>query len=102
MDTETHRYQKFVSDIAGQDPTPHGDNPQQLVAAIRNWLQTVRTNLPGGHFYAKKFSEFLKIRPKLAASAMLEEKELTFLDRVRLINVWLAINTMPDITPLSP
>ena len=98
LDSEKHRYQKFVSDIAGQDPTPHGDSPQQLVAAIRDWLQTVQPNLPGGHVFAKRFENFLDDRPRLAESALLEVAKLTFLDRVRLINIWLALNTVPGAT----
>jgi len=85
-----------VSDIAGQDPVPHKDSPDQLVVAIRNWLQTVRPKwrLPGGHVYANYFQDFMRQRHELAKTALLEVGKLTFLDQVRLIEDWLEVNTI--------
>ncbi|MFM9961712.1 MAG: hypothetical protein ACKV2Q_10850 [Planctomycetaceae bacterium] len=96
LDAEPHRYQKFVSDIAGQDPVPHADRPDLLVTAIRDWLQTVHPNrrLPGGHAFAKSFQRFLRNRIGLAKAAGLEIDKLTFLDRVRLVEEWLEVNTV--------
>ncbi len=96
LDTESHRYQKFVSDIAGQDPVPHKDQPNQLVTAIRDWLQTVQPNrrLPGGHEYASSFQRFLQNRKQFAQAALLNVENLTFLDRVQLIDDWLDMNAV--------
>ena len=96
LDTEPHRYQKFVSDIAGQDPVPHADRPDQLVTAIRNWLQTVQPQkqVPGGHAFADSFRRFLTDRIELAKVARLKIDKLTFLDRMRLLEEWLDVNTV--------
>lgn len=92
LDSEKFRYQKFVSDIAGQDPIPHNNDPSEVVRAIRDWLQTIHpdTRLPGGDHYASRFEAFLAVRPKLAEVALLSEEKLTYLDRRNLIGDWLA------------
>src|ERR1041384_2209048 len=36
LDCERYRYQKFLSDIAGQDIKAHGNNPAQLIGAVRD------------------------------------------------------------------
>ena len=93
FDAEQFRYQRYVSDIAGQDPTPHGNDPLQVVRATRNWLQTVNPNLrlPGGDEYANRFERFLEVRPKLATGAFLSVNKLTYLDRLNLIRDWLVV-----------
>ena len=50
FDTEPYRYQKFLSDIAGQDISAHHGNPAQAISQIRDWLATSsrRSDLPGG------------------------------------------------------
>ena len=96
VDAELHRFQKFVSDISGQDPVAHNDSPDQLVAVIRNWLQTVQPDLPlpGGSVFANFFQRFMLERIELTKNTLLVVEELTFLDRVRLIRVWLEVNTL--------
>ena len=39
LDTERYRYQKFISDISGQDITAHQGKPEQVTKVVR----------PGGH-----------------------------------------------------
>ena len=99
LDSEQFRYQKFVSDIAGQDPTPHSDDPLKVVRAIRDWLQSIRTDrrLPGGDHYASRFKVFLAVRPKLAEAAQLSEASLIYIDRLRLISDWLQIMDAGEI-----
>lgn len=38
LDIERYRYQKALSDIAGQDIKAHNLDPETLVRALRNWL----------------------------------------------------------------
>ena len=39
LDSEKYRYQKFISDIAGQDIQGHGNDPRRLTGIVRNWLR---------------------------------------------------------------
>ncbi len=100
LDAEQFRYQRFVSDIAGQDPTPHGNDPLQVVRAIRDWLQTIHPNrrLPGGDEFVARFEAFLAVRPKLAADALLSVKKLNYVDRLNLIRDWLVVQAVASIT----
>lgn len=100
LDAEKFRYQRFVSDIAGQDPTPHGDDPLQVVRAIRDWLQTIHPSrrLPGGDEYVRRFEAFLAVRPKLATDALLSVNKLNYMDRLNLIRDWLVIKVVGSIT----
>lgn len=95
FDTESHRYRQFISDIAGQDPTPHGDSPIKVVRAIRDWLQTEfhQLSLPGGTALEKRFELFIEARAELANDAELTIPELTFVDRVKLVRRWLEIQS---------
>lgn len=50
LDKEPYRYQKFISDIAGQDISSHDNDPRKAIEKVRNWLRTAsnRANIPGG------------------------------------------------------
>jgi hypothetical protein len=39
FDRQPYRYQKFCSDIAGQDVETHGGQPKRAIKAVRDWLQ---------------------------------------------------------------
>lgn len=39
LEGEPYSFQKSLSDIAGQDIIPHGNSPDRVLAAVRNWLQ---------------------------------------------------------------
>ncbi len=39
LETERYRYQKVLSDIAGNDIRAHHDDPEQLVQELRDWLR---------------------------------------------------------------
>ena len=40
MDREKYRYQKFISDIAGQNVQSHNSSPEEVVKVVRDWLLT--------------------------------------------------------------
>jgi hypothetical protein len=46
FDREKYRYQKFCSDIGGQDVEAHDGKPQMAIKAVRDWLQTNRRGSP--------------------------------------------------------
>jgi hypothetical protein len=41
LDSEPYRYQRFCSDIAGQDIQSHGGEPSTLVRVVRGWFHSV-------------------------------------------------------------
>ncbi len=82
MDVEKYRYQKFISDIAGQDIKSHENDVKNLIRNIRNWLQSTskRKTIPGGKAIHTRYSEFRKELPEICELLKLEENELTFND----------------------
>ena len=40
LDEHPYRYQKYCSDIAGQDIRAHGAKPHIAIEIVRNWLST--------------------------------------------------------------
>ena len=40
LDSEPYRFQKFISDIAGQDIRSHQRQPRQIIQLVRNWLRS--------------------------------------------------------------
>jgi len=68
MDKEQFRYQKFISDIAGQDISVHNDSPEEVVKVVQYWLFTAskRQTIPGGSTIWQRYQDFLHDLPQLA------------------------------------
>ena len=90
LEEERYRYQKFISDIAGQDIQAHGRSPKEAIKRVRNWLSAEsKEPLSGGAEVAKRYGRFRKELPTLCKAAKLDVKELTYADLSALIVEWL-------------
>jgi hypothetical protein len=91
LDLEQYRYQKFISDIAGQDIRMHAGEVGNVIKAVRNWLATAskRQYLPGAKAIAKHYGAFSHDLPRLCHQAELDADDLTFSDLSDLIVDWL-------------
>ena len=91
LDKEQHRYQKFISDIAGQDVPAHNNDPEEMVKVVRNWLRTAseRETIPSGSIIWRRYQEFIGDLPQLAQECRLEVEELIFNDYTSVITRWL-------------
>ena len=94
MDRERHRYQKFISDIAGQDISSHGDKPRQAILKVRDWLRTESgvTEMQGGEKVYDRFKLFQRQLPALCAVLRYDLKNLPFVDLSYTITHWLKEN----------
>lgn len=94
LDNEPYRYQKFLSDIAGQDIRSHANNPEKIIKHVRDWLGTEsrRKSIPGGKDIHKRFKNFKKDLPAICESAKLEEDEINYNDLCNFISEWLKAN----------
>lgn len=96
LDVERYRYQKFVSDIAGQDIAAHSGSPDEAIKAVRNWLSaaTVRlVKIPGGDTIARRYARFRDELPAMCERLQFTVDELTFSDYVLQVEEWLKLNT---------
>jgi len=91
LDQEEHRYQSFISDIAGQDIHSHGRSVGRLIEQISTWLrdQAQDYNIPGGRAIPAEFDRFQADLPAIAASKRLEPSELTFKDLTNIAVEWI-------------
>ena len=91
LDTERYRFQKFISDIAGQDIRAHHGNPKEAVTAVRDWLRNARNArpLPSGAHLWSDYEKFSAEFPSLCDGARLSADSLTFTDFYDLAVGWL-------------
>jgi hypothetical protein len=90
FDVEQYRYQRFISDIAGQDIRAHGGEPARAIAHVVNWLrdQSKAANVPGGHVVATEYNEFIQALPAILLERRLAGEDMTFLDFVAIATAW--------------
>lgn len=91
LDKEKYRYQKFISDIAGQDIKSHDGNANSVIAQVRDFLRAESNQkvLPGGRVIAREYTEFEKQKRKICRELDLDPLELTFTDQAYIIAYWI-------------
>jgi hypothetical protein len=91
FDSEQYRFQKYVSDISGQDIHRHNNEPRNAVARVRDWLRAesgVKT-IPGGKAIYERYSQFRDDLPAICAELRLDVTDLAFVDFSYTIAYWL-------------
>jgi hypothetical protein len=89
LDTEPYRYQKFISDIAGQDIRPHYGKPENALILTRNWLATVsKRKLPEPAQMARLHEEFTGELPDILEKLSLKQGDVQFVEYVKVAMEW--------------
>ncbi len=90
LEREQYRYRQFLSDLAGYDPEPHGDDVSGVIVSVRSWLQRVAgVPLRGPIHIEDDFRWFSEDLPNLCEESGLNDEDLSFTDLVHLQNEWL-------------
>lgn len=91
LDRERYRFQKFISDIAGQDIAAHQNDPELVIKALRSWLSALPVHgvLPGGAAIIRRYRLFRAQLPSVLERVPLEADELTFSDYANFVSEWL-------------
>lgn len=92
LDTEPYRYQKFCSDIAGQDVRAHNEQPARLIAAVRAMLATTldgKVSLPGPAKIHGRYNQFRKNLTTISQRMHVRVAELQFVEFRFFIEEWL-------------
>src|ERR1044072_9044578 len=92
LDAELYRYQRFCSDIAGQDIRAHGNQVPQVFAAVRSMLATAlegEANLPGAAKIRERYSRFRAELPGLCRVLDVRPSELQFVELRSVILGWI-------------
>jgi hypothetical protein len=92
LDSEPYRYQKFMSDISGQDIVAHGNSTETMISCVRDWLvsESGSAKLPGGAHIAARFEKFNGDLHALCAMARVRFDELTYRDFLIFAADWAA------------
>lgn len=90
LDTEQYRYQRLVSDLAGEDIEAHGGDPLRAIRLVVGWLrQQSRSKLiPGGQLVADEYAEFRDKLPDILAARQLTEADMTYGDYAAIVVAW--------------
>lgn len=94
LDRDQYRYQKFCSDIAGQDISSHEKDSEKAIILVRNWLaSSVPDNiLPGGKRIVERYKLFQDDLPIYCSTFYLTVEDLTFVDFRNMVTEWLKQN----------
>ena len=93
FDRDRYRYQRFISDIAGQDIHSHNGDIGTLIADLSAWLRDQRggRNVPGGQAIRSEFAAFTETLPLILAGRGLRSEEMTFGDYCSVVTQYLVL-----------
>src|SRR6185503_12959181 len=96
LDVDPYRYQKFISDISGQDVYAHSGDEAKVIRIVRDWLRLEIDPrafiVPGGVKIFRRYRIFRKALPSLCASFGYDPKSLQFVDFSFVVANWIAAN----------
>lgn len=91
LDVDRYRYQKYISDIAGQDIVAHDSRPEHAINAVRNWLSNATpkdVRIPSAVTIAKRYRAFDNELPEACAKLRWSVDDLTFNNFVVVVEEW--------------
>jgi hypothetical protein len=98
MDIERFRYQRFISDIAGQDVYAHGGTQSGIVNEVREWLRPEldpkRFVIPSGAEVLGRFRAFKKALPAICARLHSDPDRLGFVEYAYAVASWITGNPL--------
>ncbi len=89
LDVEPYRYQRFMSDIAGQDVVAHEADSRKVVTHVIDWLANFRSGLPSGTIIWSQYQEFQLQLPEICQKSRWLPQELTYKDYASAVEYWL-------------
>lgn len=94
LEREAYRYQKFCSDLAGQDIRAHNNTVVEAIRAVRDWLRSARSSavIPGAAVIAQRYIAFRRDLPKMCRAEGIAVTGVVFLDYRTFVVAWLEEN----------
>ncbi len=96
LDTDRYRYQKYCSDISGQDIKGHKNDVAIAIRVVRNWLRTSMAGssvlLPSGRRMGFRYTLFLNELPEMCNQLHLDVEDIIFNEYTDLVIGWLYAN----------
>ena len=98
LDVEPYRYQRFISDISGQDVYAHGGTQRGVINVVRDWLMPELTPgkvvIPSGAEIFIKFGRFKRALPSICEELHWNPDRLGFPDYMYGITSWVKDNLL--------
>jgi len=98
LDVEQYRYQKFISDISGQDIYAHGGSQRRVLELVRNWLRLELDPriviIPSGAKIFQRYKTFQRALPSVCSNLNWNPKNLPFTDLSYAIAFWIKRNPL--------
>lgn len=104
LDTERFRYQKFLSDIAGQDIREHVRRVDRLIHQVRDFLAGYHPGpviLPGGRLMHERYLAFRRTLRRTCVKLHLSRDGLTYRDLRTLASSWIDVHPLPHHAPTA-
>ena len=98
LDADRYRYQKFISDIAGQDIRSHGCRTDQAIGEVRAFLSMhapASVFLPRAEVLVARHGRFRRHLRLTCGELRLDVRRLNFGELTRLIRGWLDTHPLP-------
>jgi hypothetical protein len=94
LEAVAHRYDRHLSDISGQDIEAHGNDPDEIIRCVRNWLSEHRPHnaapLPGAAAIQADYRQFQAEVSDILARHRLDAGQLTHNDFLWVVRDWIA------------
>lgn len=97
LERRKYDYQKYCSDIAGQDVEAHRGKEKLVIAAVRNLLAGTlkRKIIPGATEVHQRYLRFRSKLPELHSELKLTDEEVGFIEYTSFVSGWLTGNPSP-------
>jgi hypothetical protein len=99
FEREQYSYQKYLSDIAGQDIRSHNGNVETLIKQLRNWLSNQSRPvmsgtkpIPAAKILISQYQTFTKTLPEMCRALQLDSHDLPYNDYATVVAEWLRLN----------
>jgi len=96
MDIERFRYQRFISDISGQDVYAHGGTQRGIVNEVREWLRPEldprRVVIQSGVEILTRFRKFKRALASICFRLHWDPDRLGFVDYAYAVASWISAN----------
>lgn len=102
LERERYRYQRVLSDIAGNDIRAHQNDPECLIREVRNWLfVSLGGPLPSANHLWEDYNFFLTRLKDTLAQRNFSDRDVLALEMAEYIEFakgWLAVAHTPNMT----
>ena len=94
LDRERYRYQKYCSDLSGQDIRAHNNTVAEAIRSVREWLRSARpaSRIPGAAVIAQRYIAFRRDLPSMCRAEGMTVSGISFLDYRTFVVAWIEEN----------